>query len=257
MHYNHIDATIGCQYNYIRIDNSENKTGICAAYNKGVKKASADILVFIHDDVYCITPNWGTLLEAKFKTDSSLGLIGVAGTQYLFHDNPSWVAAGQPFIHGKVVHEYKDEKKIILSVYSDVNKDINVIAVDGLFFAVPNAIFTSVQFDEVNFNSFHFYDLDICMQIVKTHKVIVTPDILVKHLSGGNFDNSWKYYGNIFLNKYCNELPATCTPEKPDITKRIPFASFNLESMVNAQTFTYIYDLGKRKNQRSDANQFQ
>ena len=255
LHYDHIDATIGCQYNYIRIDNSDNKIGICAAYDKGVRRASADILVFIHDDVYCITPNWGALLEAKFKTGSSLGLIGVAGTQYLFHDNPSWVAAGQPFIHGKVVHECIVENKTILSVYSNVNTDRNVIAVDGLFFAIPRSLFTSVQFDEFNFNSFHFYDLDICMQIGKTHKIIVTPDILVKHLSEGNFDSKWKYYGKIFLDKYRNELPATCTTEKPDISKRIPFTSYDLETVVNSQTFSYIVNLGKWHNQQFGADQ--
>jgi hypothetical protein len=53
------------------------------------------------------------------------------------------------------------------------------------------------------------------------------------------------YYGNKFLNKYRTELPATCIAEKPDITKRIPFESYDPESIVNSQTYSYIVNLGK------------
>ena len=56
-----------------------------------------DILVFVHKDVRFMEPGWGEVLIEKFKKDESIGLVGVAGTQYFSHDNPARLAAGEPF----------------------------------------------------------------------------------------------------------------------------------------------------------------
>ena len=74
-------------------------------------------------------------------------------------------APGSPFIHGKVVHEERDMGKLILTVFSEENKDIEAVAVDGLFFAMRKSLFDTIRFDKDTFDRFHFYDLDICMQV--------------------------------------------------------------------------------------------
>ena len=250
IHRKHIAATIGCDYEYIRIDNSDNKYGLCAAYNKGVARATGDILVFAHEDVFIITPNWGKVLEEKFKQDKTIGLIGVAGTQYLLKDDPFWVAAGRPFIKGKVVHEIKKEKKCILTVFSEEEIDTEVVAVDGLFFAVRKLLFDTIHFDEKTFDQFHFYDLDLCMQVRKTHKIIVTSNILVKHFSEGSFKEEWKIYGKKFIDKYSNELPISCIDEKPDPDNINPFNSFHLEAVLGPKSYNYIKNLGKNLSDR-------
>ena len=252
IHRKHIAETVGCDYEYIRIDNSDNKYGLGAAYNKGVARATGDILVFAHDDVFIITPHWGKILEDTFKQDNTIGLIGVAGTQYLLQDNPFWVASGRPFIKGRVVHEMKKENRCILTVFSEEEVDTEVVAVDGLFFAVRKELFDTIRFDEKTFDQFHFYDLDICMQVRKTHKIIITPDILVKHFSGGSFKEEWKMHGEKFIDKYRNELPATCTDKTPDPANHIPFDSFPLETVLSPQAYTYIKNLG---NEFSDQQQ--
>ncbi len=245
IHSKHIAASIGCRHEYLRIDNTKSSFGICAAYNLGVKKATGDIIVFVHEDVFFITQNWGIKLLQKFDADSSLGCIGVAGTQYLFRDNPFWVAAGRPFIKGKVVHEIPEENRCILTVFSEEEVDSEVVAVDGLFFAVKKELFDTIQFDEKTFDKFHFYDLDICMQIRKTHTIIVTTDILVKHFSGGAFKESWKAYGDAFVKKYQEQLPVSCTALKPDPVNRAPFDSFPLNTLLQPKTYHYVFNLGK------------
>ena len=244
IHRRHIAETVGCDYEYIRIDNSENKYSLCAAYNEGVKKATGDILVFLHEDVFIITPNWGKILENKFAQDNSIGLIGVAGTQYLLQSDPFWVAAGRPFIKGRVVHEIKEENRCILTVFSEEEIDSEVVAVDGLFLAVRKELFDTIRFDEKTFNKFHFYDLDICMQVRKTHKIIVTSDILVKHFSGGSFKEDWKSQGKKFIDKYHDELPVSCSDETPDPENRIPFNSFHLEAVLGPKSYNYVKNLG-------------
>lgn len=187
---------------------------LCAAYNEGVKRAKGEILVFVHNDVFFLENGWGKVLEEKF-TDPDIGLVGVAGTKHLFNHNSLWISAGQPYLRGRVIQEFTKEKRAIMTVFNWDKSDSEVVAVDGLFFAIPAHLFNSVKFDEQTFKEFHFYDLDISMQIGNTHKLIVTWDILIKHLSIGSINNSWEIYGNIFLEKYKNSLPRTTSDIAP------------------------------------------
>ncbi len=243
IHTEHIKNTIGCEYNYIRVDNTANTRGICGAYNAGIQRAVGDIAVFVHEDVFFITQDWGKILCHKFSQNNSIGLIGVAGSQYLTADNPSWVAAGRPFIQGKVIHKNHNNGMCILTIYSESETDTEVVAVDGLFFAVRKSLFTSIAFDEHTFDKFHFYDLDICMQVRKTHKIIVTPEIIVKHLSGGKFDLTWQNYGEKFIKKYKQILPVSCSDQHPDLKNRINFENYPLKMMVSEAAYSSICKL--------------
>ncbi len=244
VHEKHVEKTIGCDYEYLRVDNRETTSGICAAYNWGVKNALGEILVFMHEDVFLVTLEWGRILEKKFNNDANLGIVGVAGTQYLFKENPFWAAAGRPFIYGKVIHEDKNMNRYILTVFSqEKGGDVQAVAVDGLFFAARKSLFDTVKFDVETFDGFHFYDIDLCMQVRRTHKIIVTNDILLKHLSGGAFDDVWKQYCDKFMKKYRDELPVSCTNLMPGSTKNIPFESIDLSTVMNPIRLQYIKDI--------------
>jgi GT2 family glycosyltransferase len=235
LHERNVRKTASGAVDYVRIDNSDNRYGICAAYNAGVKKAKGDIVAFMHEDAFFMEGGWNAVLEKKFA-DPAVGLVGIAGTQYLFADPPGWVVAGRPFIRGKVVHETGGGADFHLTVFSWDKEDRDVVAVDGLFFAIRKSLFDRIGFDEAMFDRFHFYDLDICMQVRRTHRLIVTPDILIKHQSGGSFDSIWFTYAQRFAAKYRADLPATCTTEIPDRTKRVPFESVDLKGKVQQIT---------------------
>jgi GT2 family glycosyltransferase len=215
LHSRNIAKTIGCDYEYVRIDNTANIYGICGAYNEGVRRATGDILVFVHEDCFFMEPGWGNVLYAKFGADPALGLVGVAGTQYLTANRPAWISAGQPLIKGRVIHELSDKQIFALTVFSWDKADAQVVAVDGLFFAIPRFLFNRIKFDEEVFTGFHLYDLDICMQIGATHRLLVTWDILVKHFSGGNLTPQWRDAGIKFLQKYKAVLPFSCVNAQP------------------------------------------
>jgi glycosyltransferase involved in cell wall biosynthesis len=238
LHERNIRKTVGCnEIEYLPILNPNGELSICSAYNRGVEKARGEILVFVHDDVFFMECGWGSVLMEKFK-DRSIGLVGVAGTEYLFADNPGWVVAGRPFIHGHVVHELHNGEVYNLTVFSWDKKDTDVVAVDGLFFAVRAGLFPSIAFDDSTFDGFHFYDLDICMQVRKTHRCIVTWDVLLKHQSGGEFDENWRKYASRFIGKYRSELPASCATAVPDLSRRIDFENYNLKGRAPQVTIS-------------------
>ena len=228
IHQRNVQKTAGSEIEYIRIDNRSHRYNLCSAYNEGVRRAAGDILVFMHEDVFFVEGGWAQKLTEKFS-EESLGLIGVAGTQYLFADNPAWVAAGRPFVKGQVIHELNQGSSYFLTVFNWQNEDTPVVAVDGLFFAIRRSLFERIRFDDVTFDGFHFYDIDICMQVAKSHLLKVTTDILVKHLSGGSFNQSWKMYASRFIKKYYSVLPVCCTSTTPDLSRRIPFENFDLK----------------------------
>jgi hypothetical protein len=237
VHERNVRKTVGAPYEYLRMDNRGKKTGICAAYNAGVKLAKGTILVFMHEDVFFMEPGWGRALEKKFSADPGIGLIGVAGTQYLSKDGKSWASAGRPFIRGRVVHELNDGAEFMLTVFSNDKNDAEVVAVDGLFFAVRAELFKRISFDEKTFDTYHFYDLDICMQVRRTHRLIVTWDLLVKHCSGGNAGDAWRESGRRFLEKYKSELPANCAGAlQPDFSKKPEYGqNFDLRGKASQE----------------------
>jgi len=238
LHQRNVQKTIGgVTLEYIAIDNRANRFGLGAAYNEGVRRATGDILIFMHDDVFFAEGDWGEKLVAKFVNPTT-GLIGVAGTSYLFADNPGWVAAGRPYIHGQVIHELRGGAQYDLTVFSWEKKDEEVVAVDGLFFAIRHSLFDHISFDEVVFDAFHFYDIDICMQVRHHARCFVTHDILVKHTSGGSFNDVWKKYAVRFIQKYAHELPASCCSGIPDPKNRIGFDTINLKGKAPQVTIS-------------------
>ncbi|MCP4215206.1 MAG: hypothetical protein GY765_11140 [bacterium] len=243
-HGHHITVGAGCECQYLRLDNREKPAGICSVYNRGAAAASGDILVFIHEDAFFLTPSWGAVVEKKFSQDASLGLLGVAGTQYLLAENPAWPAAGRPFIHGRVVHNEAPGKPPVLSLFSKGEADTEVVAVDGFFMAVRASLFDTISFDEKTFGKFHFYDLDICMQVRRTHRVVVTTDLLMKHLSGGSFDKQWVHEAVKFIEKYRDVLPASCVTTRPDPKRHINFETLDLKQVVHPGAYEAISKVG-------------
>jgi hypothetical protein len=236
LHERNVGRTIGVAHEYLRIDNRGKRTGICTAYNEGARQAQGDIVAFVHEDVFFMLPGWGAVLKSKFDADPHLGIVGVAGTQYLSNERMSWGCAGQPFIKGKVVHELEGGSEFFMSVFSLERNDAEVVAVDGLFFAVRRTLFDRIRFDEATFDAYHFYDLDLCMQVRRTHRIMVTSDILVQHRSAGKADDVWRAYGRRFLDKYKTALPATCAPAEPDFTKELqPGLRYDLRGKMSPE----------------------
>ena len=229
-----IQKTIGVDHEYIMIDGSSG-IGFAAAYNEGVRRAKGDILVFVPEDLLFMKVNWGVVLFNKFAADPWLGLAGVAGTQFLYGDKYSLTAAGRPYIKGRVVHHMQNGD-FFAAVFSLETGDFPVVACDGVFMAVKASWFRSISFDEATFDGEHFWDLDLCMQLNRSSRLIVTTDIVVKRRSQNNFDKSWNLYGQKFLAKHAGTLPMSCADTVPDPEHFISSQCVNLTGKAPIET---------------------
>lgn len=212
LHREHIADTIGVSWEYIGIDNGVLGHSLARAYNEGARLATGELLVFVHDDVFFATPDWGQRLIAKFREQPDLGLLGVAGSAYFDIRHPYWVAAREPFIQGRLIHHFDTPR---LSRYSELDHDEPVVTLDGLLMVTTPAVAAQYPFDESTFDGFHFYDLDFSLRVSESHRVMVTPDLLVKHLSGGSFGDDWATYRDRFRDKFQGLGPWSTRPGSP------------------------------------------
>ena len=125
------------------------------AYNIILEKASNDIVVLCHDDLYFEKKNWGNKVLKHFKRNPEYGILGVAGTKF-FPKSARWWEITEEMLG--IVNHQQDEKKWT-NQYSESkgSKLDDTVIVDGLFIALDKTKIKH-KFDE-SFDGFHFYDL--------------------------------------------------------------------------------------------------
>ncbi|MBZ0092612.1 MAG: glycosyltransferase, partial [Sulfuricellaceae bacterium] len=176
---------------------------LCEGYNRGVRQSSGKLLVFSHDDIEILSPDF----RHKLKTYlNAYDVIGVAGTRRLI--GASWVSAGWPWLHGQVVHPDAASGGYKICLYGvSAPVQTGIQALDGLFFACRREVAEQVGFDEESFDGFHFYDLDFSYSAYRQdYRLAVCNDIVVVHHSEGKYDAIWQTYAERFVLKHGDSL---------------------------------------------------
>jgi GT2 family glycosyltransferase len=193
-----IDLTIGLQYELVIIDNSDNLFSIFSAYNEGVKRSKYEVLCFMHDDIIFKTNDWGIKVVNRFNAPK-LGAIGVAGSPYYAILPGAWWSGG--YICQSIYGEQE------LAYLPKQDNALPVVVLDGLWFCVRKSLFSMIRFDDTTFSGFHYYDMDISLQIQqKGYKLLTVYDILIQH-SSGKLDTIWLNNALLLQNKWKNNLP--------------------------------------------------
>jgi len=178
-------------------------TSLCEGYNRGIQRSKGSTLIFSHDDIEIISPDFVQKIENHL---SEFDIVGVAGTTLLTGGN--WVRTGKGYIHGLVTHRRKDDNGYNISVYDDSESTVgSVHALDGLFFAVNRNVVDMLRFDEETFDGFHLYDLDFTFSAhLAGYKLAICNDIAIIHDSEGSYNESWRHYRAKFNAKYADQL---------------------------------------------------
>jgi len=207
---NNIQQTIGIDFEFIIVANTNNQYSIFQAYNEGIRRAKYPYLCFAHEDILFRTNNWGQTIMKHFK-DQTIGLIGMAGTHFLPKFPSYWT--NSPFISEHNLTN--DNGKRIECFHTDLFQGenlIDVVACDGFCFFIRKELFKTISFDENNFDGFHYYDMDICMQVLANrYRVCVCRDLLIEHFWSDSYSKrSLKsFYKNqkVFFEKWKDHLP--------------------------------------------------
>lgn len=165
-----------------------NGVSLTKVYQDMLEKIDTDIIVFAHDDIEFLKPNWGREIVRLFYENKDYGIIGVAGSAE-FDENAAWWQYKD--IYGQVLHRH--EGQTWLTTFSPLLKEDlkEVCVVDGLFFAVNKNRITK-GFDKT-LEGFNFYEIDFCLSnfIDGKTKIGVTTNIRIAHNSIGETKPNW------------------------------------------------------------------
>ena len=198
---NYAERMAAGPYEIIRIDDARS---LAEGYNRGLEKSRGDIVIFSHDDIEILTPDFRQRLVAHLE---QFDVLGVAGTSRLL--GASWNTAGQPWVHGQAVQPARSGEGYVVDIYGRAENLVqpDIQALDGMFIAARRSAATALRFDERTFDRFHLYDIDFTYRAhLARMRVGVCNDILIYHASLGSFNESWRHYAGVFQKKFAATL---------------------------------------------------
>ncbi len=235
-----IRETIGpVEYEIVWIDNSRNEYSIFAAYNQGISLARYDVVCFMHDDVKMLSGNWGEIC-LKMLEDAQVGLLGLIGTHYLSPFSVYWLSSG--INHGRIMQGF-EKKGVHCTEEWNWNKHdkygSRVVAIDGIWMCCPKSVFDGgIRFDEDTYDGFHFYDMDLSMQIVQSGRtILVADDILAEHTTQSRYNHSFLESCKCFHRKWNDLLPVMSSAIAEEDIRQ-----FEINTVANACNATLVND---------------
>jgi len=238
----HVIKTSGL-HNKLEFLGYENKGefSLTEIYNRGLREAKNNIVVFMHDDIIIEKNKWAEKIIKLFDKNPDYGVIGVAGTKYLSSSGRWWEDPKK--MYGKVSHTH--EGKTWLSSYSeDLGNELEeVVLVDGVFFAV-NKDRLKNNFNE-DVKGFHFYDVNFCVEnYLSGVKIGVTTLVRINHMSIGMTNDKWEENRQNFADKFKENLPLTI--------KKVLRKNEKLNVLIGCLSFTnytgselYVFEVAK------------
>jgi tetratricopeptide (TPR) repeat protein len=188
---------------------------LCEGYNRALRQARGEWIVFSHDDIEVLADDFAARLARHLTSHQ---LVGVCGTSRL--TGGTWHAAGWPHLRGLVAHRYPDSGRfrvMVLDAEADVSTDVQ--ALDGLFFAARREVVERIRFDEQTFDGFHLYDLDFSFAAhLAGFDVAVCHDIPMIHYTyadASGYVDAYREYIGRFERKYAGRL----SPVEPAETR--------------------------------------
>jgi len=180
-----------------------NAPSLASGYTQGIAASKGEIVIFSHDDIEVVSPDFVGRLKGHLAT---YDLIGVLGTSRLI--DGYWPAAGPPHIFGQVVHIYTG-RRILVDIFGAPSPVVsNIQALDGMFIAVRRSVLAKVSFDAKTFDGFHEYDIDFTYgSYLAGFKLAVACDINLVHQSAGDFGPVWQEYAARFRRKWFPNIP--------------------------------------------------
>ena len=186
--------SVNIDYYNIPIHYEENNTkSLQKCYNSFLVDArnnDISVAVFVHDDVYINCRDFLDRLERSAKDYTVFGLAGATtckvGNPALWH-----LMSKREDQRGCVAHG--SEKQYHYTSFGPLPS--RCLLIDGVFIGINiKNLPTDIKFDESYPSSFHYYDLDFCLECNKKGVIMGVVDIPIVHNSPGLTNPNNEFY---------------------------------------------------------------
>lgn len=145
----HLEKPNDMQVEVLSIYDAES---MASGYQEAMLASDAKYKIYIHQDVFLLRKNILEEIVKVFKTDASIGMLGLIGAKKLQAGNPCWWIGTEQC--GAVVAKEAPEKTrwAVCTVADDVCMDVE--AIDGAFMATQYDLPWRTDL----FKGWHFYD---------------------------------------------------------------------------------------------------
>ena len=180
---------------------------LAEAYNRALRQARGEVLIFSHDDVDILAVDFAARLAAALER---FDVVGVAGATRAA--GPAWSWAGHPHVHGWVTHRPHGAAAWRVSISSPWPVVGGMQSLDGVFLAGWRRAFEAVSFDAATFDGFHGYDVDFSLRAARAGwRLGVCGELMLVHQSEGRYGAEWNRYAERFRTRY----PELAEPPRP------------------------------------------
>jgi len=189
----------GTEFEIIGIHDAK---GMAEGYNRGLAQSRGDLIVFSHDDVEFLAPEFAPRLLGHL---GHCDVLGIAGTTRL--GDARWVNAGMPYVYGQVAAPNPNGTYQVC-IWSAAQRRIDGIrAMDGVFLCARRPVVESLRFDEQAYKDFHLYDIDFTFRAhLAGHRLSVANDLYLVHQSTGSGSRTWPQDAAHFQAKFRTAL---------------------------------------------------
>jgi glycosyltransferase involved in cell wall biosynthesis len=226
---------VGCNYELIVIDNTENQYSIFEAYNLGIEKSKGDYLCFVHDDILFHTQDWGTIIEGIFDNDKQIGLIGIAGAKSKTKMPSLWWSCPKEDKVASIIQHIPDRETERWNSGFEKESLVEVVVVDGVFMVLRSE--SRLRFS-TEMTGFHNYDLNLSIECKKAgYTILATNEILIEHFSLGTIKDEWMESSYEFYKLYKNSLPLNFEKNKRNKKQEIANALWFINECLKFQKY--------------------
>ncbi|MDR3087113.1 MAG: glycosyltransferase family protein [Azoarcus sp.] len=181
---------------------------LAESYSRALRRARGDIMIFSHDDILILDPDFGHKIASRLQ---KFDILGFAGTTRL--ETGIWWSARMPYLFGAVATPHPE--KLHLNIWNTGYWPVadGIQAIDGLCIIARREAAMETGFDETTFDGFHLYDIDFSFSAWRAGKILgVCCDIPIIHASMGKYDKTHEKYNRLFIEKHRDALPASPKP---------------------------------------------
>lgn len=164
--------------NVVYVNNDEN-LGMVKTIKQGYERATGDVVVFLHNDVYLYREDWDKYVLSFFEKYEGVGGLGLFGSQGVYvnggrmQDVPAGYAAGWSNMLEAEVHGVR------------MGNSFEYVSIfDGYFMAFRKNILDAVGGIDQRYKYHHLYDRDMSLEVLRHGYKNIVIDLPSHHASG-------------------------------------------------------------------------